>query len=241
MLSLRSFFKIIMCALIVATISANNIIGQTGNGVGFGDVEWGRVVESGLVGAVSGFAAGGVGHWAANSSMFINGLSNPLARTLAVAPLASGAGHIAGGTASGLFKGQSINQAFHDSFNGIGKSMLISTGIGVASTIGVSYANGINPITGRAIAAKMNSTISARTIGAARAGFGETLQTGGHTLNKSTLKALGLSKQQGKIAIKGLKKDIGLPPNFHGKIMGNGNLVHPNSGQVLGNLFDYLY
>ena len=60
-------------------------------------------------------------------------------------------------------------------------------------------------------------------VGAARSGFSKTLQTGGHTLNKSTLKALNLSKQQGKIAIEGLKKDMGLPANFHGKIMGNGD------------------
>ncbi len=84
-------------------------------------------------------------------------------------------------------------------------------------------------------------TTGFKSLGAAGKGFSKTLQTGGHTLNKSTLKALNLSKQQGKIAIEGLKKDIGLPPNFHGKIMGNGDLVHPNSGQVLGNLFDYLY
>ena len=72
-------------------------------------------------------------------------------------------------------------------------------------------------------------------------GATKVLQSGGNTLNSSTLKALGLTKQQGKIAIEGLKKDILIPPNLHSKIMGNGDLVHPNSGKVLGNLFDYLH
>lgn len=93
----------------------------------------------------------------------------------------------------------------------------------------------------REVVAAKPSTQGFKSLGAAGKGFSKTLQTGGHTLNKSTLKALGLSKQHGKIAIEGLKKDIGLPPNFHGKIMGDGDLVHPNSEQVLGNLFDYLY
>jgi len=69
----------------------------------------------------------------------------------------------------------------------------------------------------------------------------KTLQKGGHTLNKRTLKGLGLSKQQGKQAIEGLKKDIGAPPNFHEtKILSNGDVINSNTGDYLGNLFDYL-
>lgn len=92
----------------------------------------------------------------------------------------------------------------------------------------------------KAIDAAKTSAQGFKSVGAAGKGSSKTLQTGGHTLNKSTLKSLRLTKQQGKIAIEGLKKDIGLRPDFHGKIMGNGDFVHPNSGQVLGNLFDYL-
>lgn len=66
------------------------------------------------------------------------------------------------------------------------------------------------------------------------------LQTGGNTLKKSTLKALGLTKEQGKNAIEGLKKDLRLPSNFHSKIMSNGDVVHPHTGEILGNLKDYL-
>jgi RHS repeat-associated protein len=79
----------------------------------------------------------------------------------------------------------------------------------------------------------------AKSVGAALRGFDKVLQTGGHTLNKSTLKALGLTKEEGKIAIEALKKDIALPSDFHGQIMGNGDLRNA-TGEVLGNLFDYL-
>jgi hypothetical protein len=65
--------------------------------------------------------------------------------------LAAGAGHVAGGTTAGLLQGQSLDEAFANSFDGIGGSMAIGLGIGVATTVGVSYANGISPWTGKAM------------------------------------------------------------------------------------------
>jgi hypothetical protein len=46
-------------------------------------------------------------------------------------------------------QGRSLGGSFVNSFDGIGKSMAIGGAIRVASTIGVSYANGINPWTGK--------------------------------------------------------------------------------------------
>jgi len=67
-----------------------------------------------------------------------------------VSPIAAGAGHVAGGTTYNLlFDGQNLGNAFNNSFQGIGKSMVIGGSIGVAATVGVSYANGINPISGK--------------------------------------------------------------------------------------------
>jgi hypothetical protein len=93
-----------------------------------------------LLSTVSGLS----GYWATNSSMLVNNVSSPVLRSAVVSPIAAGAGHIAGGTAAGLFQGRKFGEAFANSFDGIGRSMAI----GVASTIGVSYANGINPWTG---------------------------------------------------------------------------------------------
>ncbi len=97
------------------------------------------------------------------------------------------------------------------------------------------------PIGGQVVTAGKWANKGFKSLGAAGKGFSTTLQTGGHTLKNSTLKALGLTKQQGNRAIHNLKDDLLLPGNFHGKIMGNGNFVHPRTGKVLGNLYDYLY
>lgn len=144
-----------------AAIGANNsIVAQTGaNFEGFNHISWTEFGRSTLVGGVSGFAGGSVGYWAANSSVLVNNLSNPVLRTSIVAPLASGAGHVADGTAYGLLEGQSLGMAFTNSFSGIGKDMLIGGAIGVASTIGVSYASGINPWTGEFITHSPNISL----------------------------------------------------------------------------------
>jgi RHS repeat-associated protein len=63
------------------------------------------------------------------------------------------------------------------------------------------------------------------------------LQTGGHTFNKSTLNGLGFTKEQGKQAIEALKKDRGVPNDFHGKILNTGEVLD-SSGNSLGNLRD---
>jgi RHS repeat-associated protein len=69
-----------------------------------------------------------------------------------------------------------------------------------------------------------------------------TLQTGGHTLKKGTLKALGLSKGQGKAAMEALKFDAGLPPKFHQAIIrSDGAVLNSHTREVIGNLYDYVY
>jgi hypothetical protein len=56
--------------------------------------------------------------------------------------------------------GQSLGEAFINSFDGIGKSMAIGGAIEVVTTIGVSYAQGINPWTGE------NNSIEYKSVGA---------------------------------------------------------------------------
>jgi len=65
------------------------------------------------------------------------------------------------------------------------------------------------------------------------------LQTGGHTLKNSTLRRLGLSKEQGKQAIEAMKKDRLVPNDFHGKILANGEVLD-SAGNAIGNVYDYL-
>lgn len=66
------------------------------------------------------------------------------------------------------------------------------------------------------------------------------LQTGGNVLNPKTLKALNLTKEEGKFAIEKMKKANGLSNNIHGKILSNGD-VWDDLGNFIDNLFDYLH
>jgi YD repeat-containing protein len=72
-------------------------------------------------------------------------------------------------------------------------------------------------------------------------GSAKVLQTGGNKLKQSTVDGLGMSRGQAKNAIEGLKKDIGLRNDFHQtKIMSNGDIVHAQTKEVLGNLWEYV-
>ncbi|MDH6344169.1 RHS repeat-associated protein [Parabacteroides sp. PFB2-12] len=133
-----------------ALVSANNsVVAQTGkNFEGFNKVDWGLVGRHAVIGGVAGAASTSVGYWASTASFTINGIDSPVLRSVVVSPLASGAGHVAGGTTVNLLKNQPLGEAFANSFDGIGQSMAIGTAMGVATTIGVSYASGVNPWTG---------------------------------------------------------------------------------------------
>jgi hypothetical protein len=139
-----------------AVVGANNsIVAQTGtNFSGFNQVDWEQVGVSGAIGGTAGLAGGAAGAWAANMNWLVNGVSHPLAKSAIVSPLAAGAGHIAGGTTANLFAGQSLDNAFANSFKGIGQSMAIGGAIGVGTTAGIMYANGKNPLTGNPLASK---------------------------------------------------------------------------------------
>ena len=134
------------------TAGTNNVIAQTGkNFEGFNQVDWGQVGKSSAIGGVAGFAGGSAGYWASNASFLVNGVSSPLARSAIVSPIASAAGHVAGGTTANLIAGQNLGDAFANSFQGIGQSVVIGTTIGLATTTAVSLASGVNPFTGNAL------------------------------------------------------------------------------------------
>ena len=65
------------------------------------------------------------------------------------------------------------------------------------------------------------------------------LQTGGHTLKNSTLRALGLTKEQGKNALEALKNFESVKANDHGKILSDGSLLS-KAGDFIGNIFDFV-
>jgi hypothetical protein len=115
------------------------------------NVDWGQVGISSAVGGAAGLAGGAAGYGVSNMSFLVNGISSPVLRSAIASPIAAGAGHVASGTAANLFAGQNLGDAFTNSFNGIEKSMIMGGAIGIAATIGTSYANGVSPWTGKSL------------------------------------------------------------------------------------------
>lgn len=137
-----------------ATAATNSVIAQTQNNFTEGTVNWDQVGNSAVYGAIAGFASGAAGYAVGtglNVRLYDANIKSPLLQSMIVSPLAAGAGHIAAGTAIGVYNGKSFDQAVFDSFDGIGQSMAIGGAIGVASTIGVCYSSGVNPWNGKTI------------------------------------------------------------------------------------------
>lgn len=84
-----------------------------------------------------------------NLNIAINGFSHPLLDLTVVSAASSAAGHIAGGTTMGLLDGDNLETAFFNSFEGIHKSVGLGTSLSLASYIGMSYYNGVNPFTNK--------------------------------------------------------------------------------------------
>ena len=72
-------------------------------------------------------------------------------------------GHLAGGTTAGVLRGKSLDDAFTDAVDGVGPSMLMGMAVGVVSAVGASYANRINPVTGKKIPVKANPKLPTQT------------------------------------------------------------------------------
>ena len=131
------------------TAATNDIIRQTGrNFSGFEDVNWKTTEKNALIGGVASSAGSAVGYWAASSSVVVNNINSPLLRSAVVSPLASGVGHVAAGTTYGLLEGNSLSTSFSQSFEGLGTDIAIGSAISLGTTMGVCYANKINPWTG---------------------------------------------------------------------------------------------
>ena len=76
---------------------------------------------------------------------------------------------------------------------------------------------------------------------------GKTLQTGGRTFKQQTANELnrlnGTNYHRGEFggALEAIKDNNLLPPDFHQtKILDTGDIIHTNTGENLGNLFQWL-
>jgi len=79
------------------------------------------------------------------------------------------------------------------------------------------------------------------TLGAAHVPPPRVLQTGGHTITDRTRKALDLTPDQAKRAMEAIKRSVGQSSKDHShKILSNGDVLDSHTGELFGNLFDFL-
>lgn len=136
------------------TSFTNDIIRQTGKDFsGIQNMDWDSIWKSTLSGAAAGAASSSIGISVSSFALSINGtvVNSPIIKSGVGSLLTSSVGHITGVTVYGLCSGQSILEAFKNSFKGIGKSVALGIGISVSTTVAFSLANNINPINGETL------------------------------------------------------------------------------------------
>lgn len=122
-----------------STGAVNDIIRQTGNNFdGMDSVNWKSVGVSAASGAVAGGISAGVGIGLSGSGIPISVNGSPvqsqLTKSFIIGALSGGAGHVAGGTTAGLLWGDSFKDAFVNSFDGLGSSMLMGGAYSATAT-----------------------------------------------------------------------------------------------------------
>ncbi|MCA8985894.1 MAG: hypothetical protein KDA76_19430 [Planctomycetaceae bacterium] len=174
---------------------------------------------------------------------------------MSAGPLGAAAGAVVGGLVGGLTgaftgflhgysnPGMSDAQLKHESL-GLG----IASGFSAAPVIANSIASSARVVTigatGKGAAGGISGPrqFGPKSIGAAQTPDPKVLQTGGHTITNRTRQALGLTQDEAKRAMEGLKRDLGQGASHHQhKILDNGDVLDSHTGDFLGNLYDYLF
>lgn len=140
--------------------ATNNVIGQTGNGVGFNQVNWGQVGTSAAVGGISGVAGYGAGSWASNNlaSPLINSMSvqSPVLAGMINGTISGAVGGYAGGFTGGLLFTGDVAAANQYGLSGMKLGASLGGGVGAASSYYNANKAGINPWTGRYESGRMD-------------------------------------------------------------------------------------
>ena len=141
----------------VLTGGTNDIIAQTGNGVGLKDVDWGRVGTGAGIGAASSIAGYGAGKWATkhlgNAVIGKLNIRSPVASMGINGIIGGGAGGYAGGFTSGfLFSGGDINTAIEAGWDGLKTGSISGGAVGVVSGYAHAKHNNLNPWSGKSLA-----------------------------------------------------------------------------------------
>ncbi|CAL2090866.1 DUF6443 domain-containing protein [Tenacibaculum sp. 190524A02b] len=149
------------------TAATNNVIAQTDNERGLGDVKWNSVGQSAFVGFVAGGASSVASSWATNSlsAPLINNLkiTSPLAQGAINGTVGGAAGGFIGGATGGLLTTGTWDGAIEAGIDGLSSGAIIGLGVGVGTSYINSVANNIDPITGKPVI-KHNAKINSRHV-----------------------------------------------------------------------------
>ena len=136
--------------------ASGDIIRQTGyNFDGIKSIDRESMWKYAAIGGASGLigSAFGAAFSAVNMTVNLNGTvcNSPIINSFVLGSVASGAGHIAGGTIAGLLDGESFDKAFQQSLEGLVSSMIIGGAFSATSTTAYDLAKGVNPFNGEKI------------------------------------------------------------------------------------------
>ena len=138
-----------------ATGFTNNVIAQTGNGVGLNGVNWGQAGMGAAVGGVAGVASYGASSWATNNlgGTLISSFKIPehtIGSGLVNGFVGGAAGGAAGGfTAGFLFSGGNVDAGLQGAWSGFKTGIAMGGAMGAGSGYLDARSRGINPITGQ--------------------------------------------------------------------------------------------
>jgi RHS repeat-associated protein len=136
-----------------ATSATNNIVAQTGNGVGLNQVNWGQVGVNAGVGAISGFAGYAAGTFASNTlgGAVINSthVGSPIAKGMIGGGIGGFAGGYVGGFTGGYIMTGDIGSAHQAGISGMWQGAAIGTVAGGISGYAYAKQNNLNPLTGK--------------------------------------------------------------------------------------------
>jgi len=134
------------------TGAVNNIIAQTGNGVGLKQVDWGKVGFNGLVGSASGIAGYGAGQFASKyiGGVIVNGfnITSPVLKTTISGAIGGAAGGYVGGYTGGYLMTGNPSAAHQAGMSGLKMGAGIGAATGFAGGLKYCHDNNINPWTG---------------------------------------------------------------------------------------------
>lgn len=135
--------------------ATNNVIAQTDDEHGLGDVDWSSTIESGFIGGLSGYASYGAGQYATQTlgPVLISSfnVTSPVLNGAINGAVGGAAGGYAGGFTGGYLMTGTLDGALDGGIQGLKTGAAIGGASGAASSYANALSHNTNPWTGKAM------------------------------------------------------------------------------------------